>query len=273
MRTRPPSVCVCEITLASNMTLPCAASPGLPAQIATATAGRTCLPSKRREGGELKRFRQPCLADASSKPREGCRPEGARPGGALVHQPPGLDSVARRRLVAYGAAARPRRSRGHAQTRCRSKQFKAVPEDHPSDAPGRVLLSRVPSTPDRAAHDASAGGPPEAGRRRLRRAGGRGRRGRRRARAGGRAARALGRPVRDDRAAGAGRDAAPGRRAPAAGAAADAGGGELPGADGLRAAGGGDLRDGAAGAAALRSRRAACCWRSPGCSRTRTCTG
>src|SRR5687768_12884724 len=45
-------------------------------------------------------------------PREGCRPEGARPRGSLR----GLDSVEQRSLLLYGAAARPRRSRGHART-------------------------------------------------------------------------------------------------------------------------------------------------------------
>jgi hypothetical protein len=40
--------------------------------------------------------------------REGCRPEGARPRGSLR----GLDSVSERSLLAYGAAARPRRQPG-----------------------------------------------------------------------------------------------------------------------------------------------------------------
>jgi hypothetical protein len=45
MRTRRPSEQVRGITLASNMTLSCAASPDLPAQIATATAPTFGKPS------------------------------------------------------------------------------------------------------------------------------------------------------------------------------------------------------------------------------------
>ena len=79
--TGRPSVCVCGITLASNMTLPCAASPDLPAQIATATApARQCspFPPLAGERGWGAKGAGPSRTPARA-PREGCEREAARP--------------------------------------------------------------------------------------------------------------------------------------------------------------------------------------------------
>jgi hypothetical protein len=67
--TRQPSEQVREITLASNMTLPRAASPDLPAQIATATALTDRQPSPGTgEGGGSQAAGWGAPADASAKP-------------------------------------------------------------------------------------------------------------------------------------------------------------------------------------------------------------
>ena len=68
--------------------------------------------------------------DQCDAPREGFRPEGARPRGSLR----GLDSVTHSCTVRYGAEARPRRSRGHARTpplplreTCRPQRVSTLP--------------------------------------------------------------------------------------------------------------------------------------------------
>ena len=65
-------------------------------------------------------------------PREGFRPEGARPRGCLR----GLDSVEHGSFALYGAAARPRRSRGHAQPR-RHKPLPSLNPPRPRRRAGR----------------------------------------------------------------------------------------------------------------------------------------
>ena len=146
--TRRPSEQVREITLASNMTLPCAASPDLPAQIAKATAttrqrrgsqrgdspppARGRVASLKRAGwGPRGRQHEPRVRDASAKRRD--------PAGQF---PPGLASVTHSFIVRYGAAARPRRSRGHAQPRRSTRLNRTSPCDTPF--PERPFSSPAP---------------------------------------------------------------------------------------------------------------------------------
>ena len=94
---------------------------------------RLAPPFPRLRGRGGRGVRGPPQRTPAPAPREGCRLEGARPAGSLA----GLDSVSERSLLAYGAAARPRRQPGARP----NPSFKAV-EIRPSRTPRWAGTSR-----------------------------------------------------------------------------------------------------------------------------------